>query len=75
MKKLKQFIIFTICITFFYVPIIKAEEYYSYLNITDIEELSDIQANHILLLNLNDQKIIYEKNPQEKIKIASLTKL
>lgn len=75
MKKIKQFIIFTICITFFYVPIIKAEEYYSYLNITDIEELSDIQANHILLLNLNDQKIIYEKNPQEKIKIASLTKI
>lgn len=76
MKRRKLFLILVVCILNVYVPKINAlEEYYPYLETKDIEELKSIKASHILLLNLNDQKIVYEKNPQERIKIASLTKI
>lgn len=76
MKRRKLLFILIICVFVVYVSKINAlEEYYPYLETKEIEELKSIKASHILLLNLNDQKIIYEKNPQEKIKIASLTKI
>lgn len=76
MKRRKLLFILIICVFVVYVSKINAlEEYYPYLETKEIEELKSIKASHILLLNLNDQKIIYEKNPQERIKIASLTKI
>ena len=35
----------------------------------------NIKSNNAVLYNLNDNKIIYEKNKDEKVSIASLTKL
>lgn len=35
----------------------------------------DINSNNAIMYNLNDDKIIYEKNSKEQVKIASLTKI
>ena len=35
----------------------------------------DIESNNAILYNLNDNTIIYEKNGNQKVSIASLTKL
>lgn len=35
----------------------------------------DLYSNNAVLYNLNDDKIIYEKNKDEQVKIASLTKI
>ena len=35
----------------------------------------DTYSNNVILYNLNDDKIIFEKNSEEQIKIASLTKI
>ncbi len=61
MKKL--FNIFLIFICFFFLINVKAEE------------TINISSNNAILINLNDDKVIYEKNPDEKVYIASLTKI
>ena len=48
--------------------------FYIFLPIINVRAL-DINSKYAVLYNLNDDKIIYEKNPNEKIKIASLTKI
>ena len=35
----------------------------------------DIKSNNAILYNMNDNKIIYEKNAYDKVQIASLTKI
>lgn len=59
----------------FLCPIVTAKEIYTYLETENIKELENISANHILLINRNDNKILYEKNSEEEIAIASLTKI
>lgn len=44
------------------------------LTIPNIKAI-DINSNHAILYNMNDDKIIYEKNAHERVKIASLTKI
>ena len=61
MKKL--FNIFLIFTCFFFLINVKAEE------------TINISSNNAILINLNDDKVIYEKNPDEKVYIASLTKI
>ena len=61
MKKL--FNIFLIFMCFFFLINVKAEE------------TINISSNNAILINLNDDKVIYEKNPDEKVYIASLTKI
>ena len=34
-----------------------------------------VTANNIILYNLNDDSIIYEKNSEERVSIASITKI
>jgi len=47
-----------------------------FLFIVNIEAKEiDILSNNVIMYNLNNNKIIYEKNSEEKIKIASLTKM
>lgn len=48
---------------------------YSYLEGLNFDELSSVKAQNILLYNLNDKKIVYKENSNEKIAIASLTKI
>lgn len=48
--------------------------FYIFLPIINVQAL-DINSEYAVLYNLNDDKIIYEKNSNEKIKIASLTKI
>lgn len=38
-------------------------------------ELPQISSNNIVFMNLDDNYIIYSKNPEEKVQIASLTKI
>lgn len=52
-----------------------AKEIYTYLETENIKELQNISAKHILLINQNDNKVIYEKNSEDQIAIASLTKI
>lgn len=75
MKKI--FKLFVLIISIFAVSTLKVYAYdeYNYLKTTEIEELSNIKANNILLYNLNDNKILYRKNNGDKISIASLTKI
>ena len=47
---------------------------YIFIPIIKIQAI-EINSEHAILYNLNDDKIIYEKNAYEKIKIASLTKI
>ena len=56
---------------------INAKELEKY-NITEGLDLSskiDITSQNILLYNLDDKQLIYEKNSNEKVQIASLTKI
>lgn len=39
------------------------------------EEFENISSKNIILINLNDDKVIYEKDADEKVNIASLTKI
>lgn len=64
-------IIFFLALAFLSNPIAKTIDY-PYL---EEVEIPNIQAKNILLFNLNDNKILYEKQAQEKIAIASLTKI
>ena len=41
---------------------------------TNVKAL-DINSKHAILINLNEDTILYEKNSEEKTKIASLTKI
>lgn len=44
------------------------------LTIVDADEIS-LKSNNAVLYNLNDNKVLYEKNKDQKVSIASLTKL
>lgn len=46
---------------------------FSFINVS-AEEFS-VTAKNIILYNLNDQSIIYEKNSEERVSIASITKI
>lgn len=35
----------------------------------------EVKSNNVIMYNLNDNSIIYEKNSNEKVSIASLTKI
>ena len=53
---------------------VNAEEYQE--QAADIEEeIFDITSDHVILYNLEDKSILYEKNSNEKVQIASLTKI
>ena len=47
---------------------------YIFLPIINIKAL-DIYSENAILYNMNEDKILYEKNSEEKVKIASLTKI
>ena len=47
---------------------------YIFLPIINIKAL-DIYSKNAVLYNMNEDKIIYEKNAYEKVKVASLTKI
>ncbi len=68
-QRKKWIVIFILVFTF--IPNCFAKSDYSYLNI----QLPNVQAKNIYLYNWNDHKIIYEQNSDEKISIASLTKI
>lgn len=70
MKKLKSIII-TLLFFFIFSLSCFAKSDYTYLDIN----LPTVGAKNILLYNLNDNKILYEQNSDEKISIASLTKI
>lgn len=63
MKKLVNF--FFVCVLFFCFNI----------NFVRAEESFDVTSDNILLYNLNDKDVIYEKKSDEKVQIASLTKI
>ena len=47
-----------------------------FITITPVHaEKINIRSNNAVLYNLNDNRIIYEKNKDQKVSIASLTKL
>ena len=71
------FKIFVLIISIFAVSTLNVYAYdeYNYLKTTEIEELSNVKANNILLYNLNDNKILYRKNNDDRISVASLTKI
>lgn len=50
----------------------KASEY-DYFNLENLN--LDVKANHLLLYNLKDEKVVYQKGYEDKISIASLTKI
>lgn len=39
------------------------------------EEVIDVSSRNVILYNLNDDSVLYEKNADDKVNIASLTKL
>lgn len=62
----------------FLIPTIYAKEsndFYTYFEVEDFSDVPLVGAKNVLLYNLNDQKILYEKNQDEKIMVASLTKI
>lgn len=61
MKKLKLLLVILFCITLSTCNV-KAEEL-------------DINSNNAILYNLNDNTILYQKNKDQKVSIASLTKM
>ena len=62
----KRYAVFLCC--FFFMPdCYSKKEIYTYLETENIKELENISANHILLINRNDNKILYEKNSEEEI--------
>lgn len=70
MRQLNKFI-FALFFFFLFISSYRAKSDYAYLDI----QLPNISAKNILLYNLNDHKILYEQNSNEKISIASLTKI
>ena len=54
--------IFVILILFLGIPFVNADEI-------------DITASNVILYNLNDNSVLFEKNSDEKTSIASLTKI
>ncbi len=48
-----------------------------FMGITNVhaDTLDDISSKNIILINLNDNKVIYEKNSEQVVNIASLTKI
>lgn len=48
-----------------------------FIGITEVkaDDLDNISSKNVILINLNDDKVIYEKNADEKVNIASLTKI
>lgn len=78
MKKVCKYIVLLISIYFVFITKSFAKitnDEYDYLNTTEISELSNVKAEHILLYNLNDNKILYKKSIDDKISMASLTKI
>ncbi len=72
MKKIFLFL----CVFLFSISFVEAKKTdYAYLEGTVIEHFSDIKAQNVLLYNLNDNKLAYEMESDEKISIASLTKI
>lgn len=39
------------------------------------EEIDEVLSKNVIMYNLNDDKVIYEKNSNDKVNIASLTKI
>lgn len=74
MRKVKK--VFLVIILFLiFVPTIFAKTTdYTHLDMSKVK-LDSIKANHILLYNLNDQKVVYQIGNDDKISIASLTKI
>lgn len=64
MKKIIKY--FTILIFLFFICVYN-------VNAENIE--FDISSKNVILYNLNDDKVIYEKSPDDKVNIASLTKI
>lgn len=78
MKKITKIIITIFCLYTFLIPSVKAvdDEFISYTKTDEkAEELPKVSSEYILLYNLNDNDIIYEKDINQKISIASLTKI
>lgn len=48
--------------------------FFAFCNVTNASELK-VNANNIVMYNLNDNNIIYQKNKDDKVYIASLTKI
>ena len=72
---MKKIILF-FCVFLFSVSFVEAKKSdYSYLEGIALESFSNVKAQNILLYNLNDKKLVYEENSNEKIAIASLTKI
>ena len=46
---------------------------FSFINVRAIE--FDIKSNQAILYNMTEDNVLYEKNPDQEVKIASLTKL
>ena len=63
MKKIFLIVLF---LSFFVSSNVVAKEWesYTYLN-TEMIDFSEVRANHILLINLNDQKVLYQKDNEE----------
>lgn len=75
MKQIKK-VFFTIFLFLFCLSFACAKNTdYSYLNIGNLKEETKVSANHILLYNLNDEKVVYQYRNEEQISIASLTKI
>lgn len=64
-------LIFALFFFFLFISGYRAKSDYAYLDI----HLPDVSAKNILLYNLNDNKVLYEQNSEDKISIASLTKI
>lgn len=49
----------------------------TFIGITSVQAdtLDDVSSKNIILINLNEDKVIYEKNSEQKVNIASLTKM
>ena len=59
MKKIVKIVVFLIIM---YIPIVNALEF-------------NITSKHVILYNLNEDKVLYELNSDEEDQIASLTKI
>ena len=62
MKKIKKILTILIIVLTFNFSYVNAESF-------------DITSKNVILYNLNDDSVLYEKNSNEKVQIASLTKI
>lgn len=62
---MKRIIQYLIILFLLFIPIINV----------DATELNEIKSNNVILYNLNDDNILYEKNSDDKVLIASMTKI